>query len=220
MRRQRAKGRPGAAAAKAVPAPTLVEEVALAPATDEPTPRAVEAVVDGPTAEDLRGALRMQFTEGGDAGTIGQMKDALTDRLHLPCEALNHRHEEVKMLAGAVLDEMNAAKVAAPHGLAEAEHEELGEEQPDNVRQCYLVTFPHPKQTHNKDGFLLKPPSNYTRLGVLEAIASSVRKTDAARQEALPIDLMSDFREKHVDGNVHDHAPLKAGRPFRYNPVK
>lgn len=51
------------------------------------------------------------------------------------------------------------------------------DERGDAAKSVYLVTFPHPKQSHSQDGVELKPPSTYTRQQILENIRTAVSRT-------------------------------------------
>ncbi len=67
---------------------------------------------------------------------------------------------------------------------------------------------------------MLRAPSSYTQEEILQAVLRSVEATDTNRLSPLPMVLMANFREKHTDGNPHDHVPAKAGRNYRFLPVK
>jgi len=107
---------------------------------------------------------------------------------------------------------------AAPHG--DSEEEQLGDERIGASKSVYLVTFPHPRQSHAQDGTPLRAPGGYTKQEILSALVASVRHTDQARCSPLPALLMVLFREKHADEHVHDHVAIKAGRCFRFVPIK
>ena len=112
-----------------------------------------------------------------------------------------------------------AAPAQGPPALAEDSEEDLGVEDPKKPKKVYLVTLPRPKGAA-KDGAPLKPPSDYTRKQIAEALLAAVAKTDAGRLEPLKVEKLCVFREKHKDGDLHDHVGLLADRAFRFAPVK
>lgn len=100
-------------------------------------------------------------------------------------------------------------------------------------RQVYLVTLPHPKQTHSADGIPLAAPGAFSKQQILERFLACLRepaRSDgrhlAAPGPGVPVLRTGVWRElhkQHADGSTvraHDHLPILAQKQFRYLPVK
>ena len=164
------------------------------------------------TEAELRDAVgKLLPAKDPERAKIGAFRAEVEAHMGLAPGALDSQKDVFKQ----IVEEM----LRAP-AVSHAEPEEFGEEIANASKSVYLITFPHPTQTHAADGTALKAPSEYSQSEIIDAVVASVRKTDAQRLRALPLELLSDFREKHADGNPHDHVPCKAGRSYRFNPVK
>jgi len=162
--------------------------------------------------DDLRAALAL-LLPGKDMSltTLKEMRENLEDHFALPRASFDARKDEIDEL----LKELVEAEVE-PH----QEEEDLGEERPDASKSVYNVTFPAPKAARTKDGTPLRAPKSYTQKQMIQAMLTCVEETQGPRLAPLRLRLMADYREKHKDGEVHDHLALLAERCFRFNPVK
>ena len=90
----------------------------------------------------------------------------------------------------------------------------VGDEVPDKVKKVYLVTFPHPRAAG------LRAPGSMARAEVWAALEQAVASTNAQRATPLQLKQGAVFREKHGNGQLHDHVCVLADRTFRFGPVK
>ena len=162
--------------------------------------------------DDLRAALAL-LLPGKDMSltTLRVMRENLEDHFGLGRASFDGRKDEIDEL----LKELVEAE-ATPH----EEDEDMGEERADASKSAYNVTFPAPKTARAKDGTPLRAPKSYTQKQIIEAMLSCVEDTQGPRLTALRLKLMCDFREKHKDGEDHDHLAMLADRCFRFNPLK
>ena len=106
-----------------------------------------------------------------------------------------------------------------------------GEEITTARKAVYLVTFPHPRAQRSSDGYALKPPGDFTRKQLLDALLDSCMNpvyTDLksrSQQPTVTLDKVVVVFENHQEdenGEVfrHGHIGLAADAPFRFLPVK
>ena len=111
-------------------------------------------------------------------------------------------------------------------------HAELANEMGSAAyKQVYLVTLPHPLQTHSCSGVALVAPGSLDKNEVMRrflAACASPIYTDARCRQAgggvqvLRAGLWRELHRASADGEAqpHDHIPVLAARQFRYLPVK
>ena len=101
-----------------------------------------------------------------------------------------------------------------------------GEEITTSRKAVYLVTFPHPRGQESSDGYALKPPGDFTRKQLLDALLDSCAMpvyTDLksrSQQPAVALDRAVVVFENHkedANGEVfrHGHIGLAADVAFR-----
>jgi hypothetical protein len=162
------------------------------------------------SAEVLRSVLH-QLLMGRDLHTVtlADARQELVAHFMLPVPpGLEQRREELSQLTQEVVAELTRD---TPEGA-----ESLGEEDSGKAKSVYLVTLSDPKETHSKDGHPLKPPGQFSREQIRDAVLAVVAKTDANRLSPLHIRLLAIYREKHADGAWHYHVALLAERNFRF----
>jgi hypothetical protein len=162
--------------------------------------------------DDQRAALAL-LLPGKDMSltTLKVMREALEDHFGLSRGSFDARKDEIDELLKGLVE-----AGATPH----EESEDIGEEKADASKSLYNVTFPAPKTERAKDGTLLRAPKSYTQKQMIEAMLSCVEETQGPRLAPLRLKLMCDFREKHKDGEEHDHLAVLAHRCFRFGPLK
>ena len=182
-----------------------------------PIPVAAELAVSHPLpaidTQTLRGALAAMLpAKDLSSTTLGQVRSDLETHFGVETGQLAGRKEEIDLLVKEMLE-----APAEPH---QDDEEADGEEKPDASRAVYNVTFSHPKFPNAACGRALKPPGSYSQKELIGAMLDAVQKTQGPRLAALRLKLMADFREKHADGNVHDHLAVLGERCFRFSPLK
>ncbi len=111
-----------------------------------------------------------------------------------------------------------------------AEPLQLGDEAPpDAKRQVYLVTFPHPRQTHSSTGEVLVAPSSMAKEELLQKLLHAFENPMYANHWQAHGSILVDktgvwFEHHQADANgqrfQHGHSPVLGVNTFRYLPVK
>eukprot|EP00973_Karenia_brevis_P052582 7304694-Karenia_brevis.AAC.1 len=178
----------------------LLTMAALASAAAEDGQPAAPQQASAPiTASDIRQAL-IGLLVGRDLNDISvkKIRQELASKFGLPADSLDDRKSEIKDITHQVVQDIHGGKLVLVV-------EDLGVEEPKTSKACYLVTLPHPKVPHSQDGVALKPPSSYTKKEIVQAFLAAMSATNAGRLQALQFLLLCDFREKHANGELHDH---------------
>ena len=98
-------------------------------------------------------------------------------------------------------------------------------------RQVYLVTFPHPVETHSKTGRQLVSPGSLTKKQVLQMLMACFENPsyrnpkDILAGRPIPLSRAGLWREFHQEDEngvafAHDHTAVLASRGFMFSPVK
>ena len=166
------------------------------------------------TAMDVRQAL-VGLLVGRDLNNISvkEMRQELAVKFALPADGLDGRKSEIRDIIQQVVQDIHGGQLVL-------KTEDLGVEDPKTAKACYLVTLPHPKMSYSQDGIALKAPSSYTKQEIVQAFLAAMNATNSGRLQDLNFSLLCDFREKHANGEFHDHMATKAQRSFRFMPLK
>ena len=104
------------------------------------------------------------------------------------------------------------------------------EEDPLARRSAWLVTLPHPRSNTSQDGFPLRAPGVFTKLGLYEALADSCQHPDYANArstrngDSVSLDMVGVFFEFHQpaqSGQIYRHRHLAIlSNQIRFLPLK
>ena len=212
------------AAADAQPPPPCTVAEAMPNDSDEELASVALPVVNSGMSEvqadisstDLRAAV-VQLLSGRDLTqtTMRTLRAEVCQHLGLLPSALDTRGPELQTIATEVV-KGECPRQSSPH----AGTEDLGEEYARALRMVYNVTCPHPQRGTAEDGTVLRPPGDFSRQEILNAVSLSIQECNASKRFPLKLLMAVVFRERHTDGEVHYHVALMADRQYRFGPIK
>ena len=137
------------------------------------------------------------------------------------------------MLLGAARKRLRAksSPFAASRSQTVIRVSELEGEDEAARKQCYLVTFPHPRTTHTACGRILLAPGDFIHEGLFRAFHDCCQNPEytdlrsVQRACSVDLDLVCVVFEKHQEDEagqvyLHGHVGCDASTAFRFLPVK